>query len=223
MRGVFLFKGKIWVYNFNHMNQTLYKAWRFVRIPLYVALALYAALVIYRIPAVGEKERADIAIAHINAQKLTLSDVMGKVLPPVPNMEENNATVEGIDVNNNGVRDDVELAIFEKYPHSAKMRSAELQFAMALQMEMTYVFNKDTWEVAANQMARGYQCVGDLSPRTNLVEHGKMTEKHTKEVMDLVFNTQRRKDTYEDLQKNITSFGNVVLPVCDVDPDSLPN
>ncbi len=58
----------------------------------------------------------------------------GKHLPLTPNKEENDATVAGIDNNGNGIRDDVELAIFAKYPNSAKIRAAELQYAMALQL-----------------------------------------------------------------------------------------
>jgi len=42
--------------------------------------------------------------------------INGHRLPPEPNEEENNATLEGIDVNDNGVRDDVERAIYTTYP-----------------------------------------------------------------------------------------------------------
>ncbi len=40
----------------------------------------------------------------------------GVRLPPEPTPEENNATLVGIDSNDNGVRDDVERAIFTTYP-----------------------------------------------------------------------------------------------------------
>ena len=53
---------------------------------------------------------------------------MGTNLPPQPYEPENDATVAGLDKNNNGIRDDVELAIFAKYPKSAKIRAAELQY-----------------------------------------------------------------------------------------------
>jgi hypothetical protein len=42
--------------------------------------------------------------------------INGVRLPPEPNEEENNATLVGIDSNDNGVRDDVERAIYVKYP-----------------------------------------------------------------------------------------------------------
>jgi uncharacterized protein YneR len=42
--------------------------------------------------------------------------INGVRLPPEPNEEENNATLVGVDSNDNGVRDDVERAIYVKYP-----------------------------------------------------------------------------------------------------------
>jgi hypothetical protein len=41
--------------------------------------------------------------------------VNGHVLPPEPDPVENDATLGGVDSNNNGVRDDVERKIYEKY------------------------------------------------------------------------------------------------------------
>ena len=41
--------------------------------------------------------------------------VNGHTLPPAPDPQVNNATLLGVDVNNNGVRDDVERWIYEEY------------------------------------------------------------------------------------------------------------
>ena len=99
----------------------LHTVWRWVRWPLAVLVVAYIGLVIYRLPAVGEKQRTADTIAAIQTQKITIADVMGTTLPPQPYEPENDATVAGIDKNNNGIRDDVELAIFAKYPNSAKI------------------------------------------------------------------------------------------------------
>ena len=42
--------------------------------------------------------------------------INGHMLPPEPDVEKNSATLEGIDRNNNGVRDDVERKIYHNYP-----------------------------------------------------------------------------------------------------------
>ena len=41
--------------------------------------------------------------------------INGHRLPPKPDEELNNSTLIGIDINDNGVRDDVEWLIYEKY------------------------------------------------------------------------------------------------------------
>ena len=50
-------------------------------------------------------------LSTIHAQEI----INGHTLPPEPNSALNNSTLLGIDVNNNGVRDDVERWIYETY------------------------------------------------------------------------------------------------------------
>src|SRR3990167_4695490 len=137
----------------------IYRRWWFW--VLATPLILFIALVIYRIPAVAEKERTEQVVAQIHAQKLTINDVNGEHLPPPPDPAQVDATVEGIDANGNGIRDDVELAIFKKYPNSARVRAAELQYAMALQMEFAYAFNSETLVNVIEEEGRGYLCIAN--------------------------------------------------------------
>ncbi|MGC9602533.1 MAG: hypothetical protein ABSE76_02230 [Minisyncoccia bacterium] len=190
----------------------LYTVWLWARWPLAFLVVAYIALVIYRIPAVGEKQRTADTIAAIQAQKITMADVMGTDLPPQPYKPENDATVAGIDKNNNGIRDDVELAIFAKYPNSAKIRAAELQYAMTEQMFLTDVYNTDTWKAVAEEDDRAYTCA------LNVISYDQ-----TREVQDLVFNTQARKDAETKAYTFTTSNGPAPGPACDIDLNSLPN
>ena len=62
-------------------------------------------------------------------------EVNGHRLPPEPDPKVNNATLLGVDVNHNGVRDDVERWIYEKYPvrlHRALLISKAKFFQMVL-------------------------------------------------------------------------------------------
>ncbi len=204
--------------------KTAKKIWRWVRWPLLVLVLAYAALVIYRIPAVGEKERTAAAIARIQAQKVTLSTVMGDNLPPMPYKPENDATVAGIDKNGNGIRDDVELAIFAEYPHDAKIRAAELQYALDQQMMMTQVFNSNTWIAAAQEDSRGYACIGNTTNRINLSEGLKILDTRVKEVEALVFNTELRKAAKNKAYDFTTSYADLKgVDDCDIDINSLPS
>ncbi|MCR4281169.1 MAG: hypothetical protein NUV88_02440, partial [Candidatus Kaiserbacteria bacterium] len=142
------------------IHKSLFRKWWFWVIA--VPIILFIALVIYRIPAVREQQRTQEVVAQIHAQKLTMNDVNGEHLPPPPDPALADATIAGVDANKNGIRDDVELAIFKKYPDSAKIRSAELQYAKALQMELTQVFNSETLVAAIQEEDRAYFCIGDV-------------------------------------------------------------
>ena len=99
-----------------------------------VILVAFAILVIVRMFHFYNLKKTVAEVEKIHATKLTVDDVMGKSLPPDPGAEADK-TVAGIDANKNGIRDDVELAIFKEYPNSAKTRAVLLQYALALQME----------------------------------------------------------------------------------------
>src|SRR3989344_4602368 len=109
-----------------------------------VLVGLFILAEIIRLPFRLREEKTVEQVAKIHATKLQLSDVMGENLPPDPGAEADK-TVQGIDANTNGIRDDVELAIFKEYPNSAKTRFALLQYALSLQMSTSQpIVNKDT-------------------------------------------------------------------------------
>ncbi|MEX2052382.1 MAG: hypothetical protein WD991_01645, partial [Candidatus Paceibacterota bacterium] len=96
-----------------------------------VLLALgFVVLLIGRYIYLQNAEKTALQVEKIHNTKLKLSDVMGDNLPLDPG-EMADDTVEGVDANSNGIRDDVELAIFREYPNSAKTRAVLLQYALA--------------------------------------------------------------------------------------------
>ena len=119
-------------------------------------------MVIYRIPAAVERQRAEKIVPQIHNQKLTMDDVMGTHLPPEPDSVLNNSTLEGIDANHNGIRDDAELAIFKLYPDSARVRSGALQYAKAMQMHLRKdITNDDIFIAILQEKSRGYSCFSE--------------------------------------------------------------
>ncbi len=205
----------LFIFYMEKVKHFLHTFWHIVRWPFYVLLALYIGLVVYRIPAAMDRNKTQQAIDFIHSQKITLADVMGTNLPPPPDVAKNNATVEGIDVNNNGIRDDVELAIFKLHPNEAKVRAAELQYALGIQIMMTKVNNSDTWKVAADKKAFGHFCIAQITP--------KAVDRLAKEVEDLVLNLDDRKQAYGYAFNFISSYGSYKQNPCDVDLASLPN
>lgn len=204
-------------------NRSFLLAWKIIWISLAVILFLFIGLVIYRIPAVIRQKEAQEAVERIHARKLTLSDVMGQNLPPEPHALLRDATVEGIDANDNGIRDDVELAIFRLHPDSARIRAAELQYAMDLQNELVNVFNSDTW-VAAVKYEGGIGCLVDVSfaKYIDIKDQINKSDVWIKEVDELVFNSDLRVSRKAKIQTYETAYATGTKH-CDVNLDMLPN
>ena len=181
---------------------------------------IFVGLVIARVPHVLVKKKTEEQVAKIHATKLTLDDVMGKNLPPDPG-ENANATIQGVDANQNGIRDDVELAVFKEYPNSAKTRAAYLQYAMMLQIELTQVFNSNTLVASMQEDGRAFGCLFDV------VGGGRIMIQHTDSLKKIILNTDARKNKLEEIYKKyMTSYGDSAVEDksdCDIDPASLPN
>lgn len=116
-------------------------------------------------------DRMAAAEAEIGTIHLAQRDADGTNLPPIPDTILNNSTVAGIDANANHIRDDVELAMFEKYPiigavpatketdTNFALRAASLQYAQAMQVMLTLVDNKQKMSVAAESYGAAYGCL----------------------------------------------------------------
>jgi len=158
-----------------------------------------------------------------------MDDVMGVNLPPDPGTEADK-TVVGIDANNNGIRDDVELAIFREYPDSAKTRAVLLQYALVLQMELTQPFEetRNVTEVVREE-DRADSCVGDTLVPRETPESGRNYEDVKKIdvfinfVEKIQFNTAERKKAISNFNEKIRSFGPLDEVFCDIDLSTLPN
>lgn len=185
-------------------------------------VGIFVLAVIIRIPHVIEVEKSKELVAKIHATKLTLKDVWGDNLPPDPGAEADK-TIAGIDANKNGIRDDVELAIFKEYPDSARTRAALLQYALALQMETVQPFlNNVIAAGVVDQQDRAFFCMGDIYPEMEqegavleaILRYGKFLSSHQ-------FNTKERKDAHKYFYSLIKSGRIENWINCDIDMKTL--
>lgn len=204
------------------------KVWRILWKGMAVIFAAFMLLVIARIPHYIDTKKTDEQVAKIHATKLTMDDVMGKYLPPDPGAEADK-TVAGIDANKNGIRDDVELAIFKEYPNSAKTRAVLLQYALALQMEVVQPFeNTGNVTEVVREQSRADSCVADaLVPRESPESWRTPADVEKINVFinfvgDKQFNTQERKTAKTNFFKNLGSYASMDS-VCDIDYSVLIN
>lgn len=194
-----------------------------------ILLGLYIILIIGRLIYRIHEAKVDKQVAKIHSAKISLDDVMGKNLPPDPGVEADK-TIQGIDANKNGIRDDVELAIFNAYTDSAKTRAVLLQYAFALQMETVqpFVDTKTVTEVVTEE-GRSHSCVADiLVPRKNSesdrsdYEVSKIFE-YTDYIEGIQFNTEARREARQNFLKSLRSFGDSTNETCDIDVSTLSN
>jgi hypothetical protein len=164
----------------------------------YPILIFVTVAVVVSFPRQIERQRTEPVVAKIHATKLTMDDVTGVNLPPDPGSAADD-TVAGIDANTNGIRDDVELAIFRDYATSSKTRAVLLQYALIKQMQVTLpVLNEQTVTASVeDNESRAYVCVWSLfaDSRTAL---DAFIEK-TKDNPD--FETERKKQWREHFEK----------------------
>ncbi len=173
------------------MNKTLANIWEYAKWPLVVLILAFIAFIGWRLVVLNEKEATAEAVTQIHANRLVWSDINGE-LPPEPDAAAKDATLAGVDSNQNGIRDDVERVIYLKYKDTPKVVIAMLQYAKALQMEFTHVYNSETFVAVTQEESRGSVCILDI--------------KKSDEVDELVFNTQARKDFQEELARKFMTF-----------------
>ena len=198
------------------------KFFKYFKWILLILVAAYLVLVAVRVVHFLNLDKTEAQVAKIHATKLTMDDVMGKNLPPDPG-EEADKTVEGVDANENGIRDDVELAVFEEYPNSAKTRAVLLQYALALQMEVVQPFINTTiaTEVVREQ-SRGFQCVGNIFLNREAQESFEKLDSLIKSIKDKEFNTEERKNARNTFLEKVRSYSDLDSE-CDIDISKLTN
>lgn len=194
-----------------------------------ILIGLFVILVIVRVVHFFNLDKTNAQVEKIHATRLTLDDVMGKNLPPDPGALADK-TVSGIDANNNGIRDDVELAVFKAYPNSAKTRAVLLQYALALQMEFTQpIVNTTTVTEVITELSRADSCVADVLVPRQSPESSRSNADMEKITVFIKFienkqlNTDSRKKAERDFYEYLRSYGESTNIECDIDILKLPN
>ncbi|KKQ87002.1 MAG: hypothetical protein UT09_C0022G0005 [Parcubacteria group bacterium GW2011_GWF2_38_8] len=207
-----------------------HKIFKVLKWAFLVLVGLFIILVIVRVVHFFNLDKTNAQVAKIHATKLALGDVMGENLPPDPGADADK-TIEGIDANQNGIRDDVELAVFKEYPNSAKTRAVLLQYALALQMEATQpIVNTTIVDKVIGEQSRANSCIADtLVPREN--PESDRSDSDMEKIDTFInfieskqLNTEARKKTQKDFYKNLGSFANSIKnQECDINISKLLN
>ncbi len=141
-------------------------------------------------------------------------------LPPDPG-KAGEQTLEGVDSNHNGVRDDVERYIALHYANSGKTRAALVQYAQAMQTQMISSKDKVKSMEPTHKVMQAYDCL------VYVVGNSSAT-KMMNEMQGLMLNSLPRLKAYLGASPDGTDFYRLPLAserkrLCSFDPDLLPN
>jgi hypothetical protein len=131
-------------------------------------------------------------------------EINGHRLPPKPDEALNNSTLLGIDINNNGVRDDVERYLLDKYKdHHPIISEIALQSGRAYQVVIQYPSKaKETVNIlhAAKDCNYYFQDDADYFGDPILIDHKIMDDKFK----DIQLNTKERMRAYLEYNHNLS-------------------
>jgi len=121
------------------------------------------------------------------------------ILPPRPG-RENNVTIQGVDTNNDDVRDDIERWIYSNYPINTLARTALENKAKALMAEMFVggrkVKNDVLWRIGIANI-HSIDCIGKAL--------GKDAPFANAAIDRMIVNTQQRKEAQQRFRRNVDS------------------
>ncbi len=120
-------------------------------------------------------------------------EVSGHRLPPEPDPEINNATLLGVDVNHNGVRDDVERWIYKTYEQPAE-RGIMLQDAYAFQK---VIVNPKKAHETVKYINDSLACFYYLLDTNSYILTKYRFQDIDRDLMKIQFNTIKRHTAYE--------------------------
>jgi hypothetical protein len=159
----------------------------------------------------------------------------GYILPAMPDPKTNDKTLLGVDSNNNGIRDDVEIYIynrFQGYTNSKVEREIAKQWARRAQQtlispETAYEDGKDklTDRVLSCQWYYYDTYLQNIRGFNNREAYRKQHDVFDAEFKDIVYNTKDRLKAYfrynESMSGHVFEGYKHVKEACDFDPDPL--
>lgn len=128
---------------------------------------------------------------------------------PMPNPKENNKTVAGIDSDNNGIRDDIQRWINEKYADKPRTKMAVKQMASGMHLDLISTSDKAQSIIAGQKVLNDSSCLAYIVGIEEEIKIGRELE--TK-----LLNTRDRH--YADIKSN-ANFSGQAIPVPYKDED----
>ncbi|QDK42022.1 hypothetical protein DOM21_11300 [Bacteriovorax stolpii] len=139
--------------------------------------------------------------AREHKKKVGKQIIDGEEEPPFPNESENNKTLRGVDVNQNGIRDDVEIWI----NYVGKDRNHRMALRQLAKMDQTRMIAGEEGDQKYRiQVAKDYW---DASNCASFFEKGQEFEKRASyKIVKIVYNVSERENAYKKFHSNVIVY-----------------
>ena len=117
-------------------------------------------------------------------------------IPPDPDVE-GEKTIEGIDSDNDGLRDDVQRYIMITYPERKLLQKALFEYAKQYQVMLQVADNKEESRQAANDIRARHQCVSSVV---------KSAYKYLRKLSPIILNTSDRNRRYILFNEQLSGY-----------------
>lgn len=141
-------------------------------------------------------------IALVLSMNSFAKEIDGDFIPPMPDMKLNNSTLLGIDSDNDGVRDDVELWINEKISNS-KIRISLKNLAKVMNERISIAFSPDV-EMIKDKLKRDLKVTTCFARR--MIEEDDLHNTYLKDLNKAQHNTLDRMKAYATIQSYTGGF-----------------
>jgi hypothetical protein len=158
----------------------------------------------------------------------------GYTLPPMPNPTQNDETLLGIDTNSNGIRDDVEIYIynrFQGYTNSKVEREIAMQWAKRAQQTLISpetAYEDKKYELTDKVLSCQFYYYNKYLEDVDFQEWLKYIKQHdifNAEFEDIIYNTKERLEAYfkynQSMSGHVFEDYKYTKDSCDFDPDPL--
>lgn len=150
----------------------------------------------------AEKSANMPATDHVQPTEPKFERINGLLVPPAPPIAENNKTIEGIDIDKNGVRDDMDRWAAQKFGHIPAIVHPVYMTMRANQMRLTSSPSTQAEAVAILKESIQYGTCGWKVIDDSGVDFGEVAD----EVALRTVNTRMRIDKLNSIKKLAGSF-----------------
>lgn len=139
---------------------------------------------------------------------------------PMPNEKENNKTVEGVDSDGDGIRDDVQRWINEQFSSQPEVKMAMRQMAMGKQLRLLNINSKDQSIITVKKVLDSSECLGGLIGTDSMAKLQRELNSRLLNTKDRLYADIKASSNFSGQAYNLPNTKADELALCDFDTNT---